>query len=206
MGHSLRKLYKNTGFLWLAFSHIRTKVVSYFSKKIVDDLQGPKGPFIKFVRKIFRKTSISNPMIRTRTKSVSYFLKKNRITNDWQGPKGPSIKCVRKIFQKTFITPWYAQVVRNISFSENFAYVLDGWHLITMHCHVLLFFQTNLNILDTQRQSSRGVLALQLLWNRTSAWVFPVNLLHIFRTPFYKNISGRLLLVTGFKNGHSKNF
>ena len=32
----------------------------------------------------------------------------------------------------TFLTPWYAcayQGVRNVSFSENFAYVLNGWPL-----------------------------------------------------------------------------
>ena len=34
----------------------------------------------------------------------------------------------------------------------------------------------------------------QLYWDRTSAWVIPVNLLYIFRTPFPKNTSGRLLL------------
>ena len=36
--------------------------------------------------------------------------------------------------------------------------------------------------------------ALQLYWNRTSAWMFSLNLLYIFRTLFYKNISGWLLL------------
>ena len=40
--------------------------------------------------------------------------------------KGPSIKYVRKIFQKTNISCAY-QGVRNASFSENFAYVLNGW-------------------------------------------------------------------------------
>ena len=51
--------------------------------------------------------------------------------------KGPSIKYVRKIFRKTNIsnplryqwTGFYmiSQGVRNVSFSENFAYVLNGW-------------------------------------------------------------------------------
>ena len=36
--------------------------------------------------------------------------------------------------------------------------------------------------------------ALQLYWNRTSAWRSPVNLLQIFRTSFPRNTSGRLLL------------
>ena len=49
-----------------------------------------KGPSIKYIRKIFRKTNISNRLIRTRTCA-------------YQG-------------------------VRNVSFSENFAYVLNGWH------------------------------------------------------------------------------
>ena len=35
---------------------------------------------------------------------------------------------------------------------------------------------------------------LQLNWNHTSTWVFSCDLLHIFRTPFSKNISGGLLL------------
>ena len=47
------------------------------------------GPSIMYVRKIFRKTNISNPLIRTRT-------------------------CAYK-------------GVGNVSFSENFAYVLNGW-------------------------------------------------------------------------------
>ena len=47
-----------------------------------------KGSFIKYVRKIFQKTNISNPLIRIRTCA-------------YQG-------------------------VRNISFSEDFAYVLNG--------------------------------------------------------------------------------
>ena len=51
-----------------------------------------RGPSIKFVGKIFRKTNISNPLIRTRTSA-------------YRG-------------------------VRNVSFSENFAYVLNGWPLV----------------------------------------------------------------------------
>ena len=50
-----------------------------------------QGPSIKYVRKIFRKSNISNPLIRTR-------------------------KCAY-------------QGVRNVSFSEHFAYVLNGWPL-----------------------------------------------------------------------------
>ena len=65
------------------------------------------GPSIKYVRKIFRKTNISTPLIRTRTSA-------------YQG-------------------------IRNISFSETFAYVLNGWPLgrnsnivlkINMYCSV----------------------------------------------------------------------
>ena len=36
--------------------------------------------------------------------------------------------------------------------------------------------------------------AKQLYWNRVSAWVFSVNLLHIFRAPFPRDTSGWLLL------------
>ena len=35
---------------------------------------------------------------------------------------------------------------------------------------------------------------LQLYWNHTSSWCSPVNLQHIFRTPFPNNTSGQLLL------------
>ena len=54
-----------------------------------------KGSSIKYVRKIFQKTNISIPLIRTRT-------------------------CVY-------------QGIRNASFSENFAYVLNGWPLINFY-------------------------------------------------------------------------
>ena len=54
-----------------------------------------KGPSIKYVRKIFQKTNISNPLIRTRT-------------------------CVY-------------QEVRNVSFSENFAYGLNEWPPMNMY-------------------------------------------------------------------------
>ena len=37
-------------------------------------------------------------------------------------------------------------------------------------------------------------LALQLYSNHTSIWVFLVNLLYIFRTPFPKNTSSGLLM------------
>ena len=49
-----------------------------------------KGSSIKYVRRIFQKTNISNPLIGTRTCA-------------YQG-------------------------IRNVSFSENFAHVLNGWH------------------------------------------------------------------------------
>ena len=51
------------------------------------------GPSIKYVRKIFRKTNISNP---------------------------PSLICTRTCA---------SQEVKNVSFSENFAYVPNGWLL-----------------------------------------------------------------------------
>ena len=59
---------------------------------------------IKYVRKISRKTNISNPLIRTSTCA-------------YQG-------------------------VRNVSFSENFAYVLNGWLFMTFS---YIFQETLLN-------------------------------------------------------------
>ena len=43
----------------------------------------------------------------------------------------------------------------------------------------------------TREHPCRSVISI---WNRTSAWVSPVNLLHIFRTHFLKNTCGWLLL------------
>ena len=40
--------------------------------------------------------------------------------------------------------------------------------------------------------------ALQLYWNHTLAWVFSLNLLHIFTTTFPKNTYGGLLLSKSF--------
>ena len=73
-----------------------------------------------------------------------------------------------------------------------------------------LKFRASNEILENQKQRSRGVLRkrcfekMQQIYMKTpmtkcdfnhySAWVFSVNLLHIFRKPFPKNTSGRLLL------------
>ena len=56
----------------------------------------------------------------------------------WQSPlRGHPLSMYAKFSKKLpFLTPWYAHVrvrirgVRNVSFSENFAYVLNGWPLI----------------------------------------------------------------------------
>ena len=42
--------------------------------------------------------------------------------------------------------------------------------------------------------------AMQVYLNHTSAWVFSCKVLYIFRTPFYKNTSGGLLLIVGIRN------
>ena len=75
-------------------TYVRIRNVSFLEKfacvlKMDDPLQSLciKGPFIHYVRKIFRKTNISNPLIRTHTCA-------------YQG-------------------------VTNVSFSENFACVLN---------------------------------------------------------------------------------
>ena len=55
------------------------------------------------------------------------------------------------------------------------------------------------NMQQTYRRTSMpkcdfNKVAKQLVWNHTSAWVFSCKFAAIFRTPFSKNISGRLLL------------
>ena len=75
--------------------------------------RSPKGPSIKWVRKIFRKTNSSNPLIRIRTCA-------------YQG-------------------------VRNVSFSENFAYVLNGCPQTPLFYEDPLYFlpPTHFQILST---------------------------------------------------------
>ena len=63
-------------------------------------MSSTKGPSIKYVRKIFRKTNIANPLVRRRTCA-------------YQG-------------------------VKNVSFSENFTYVLNGWSPI-QHLKLYIF-------------------------------------------------------------------
>ena len=103
---------------------------------------------------------------------------------------------------------------RHRRFPANFSKILK-----TRHCRTLensCFWNL---IMKFQKQPPRGVprkrccenmqqiyrratmlkfhfnkVAKQLYWNRTSAWLSPVNLLHIFRTPFPENTSERLLL------------
>ena len=103
---------------------------------------------------------------------------------------------------------------RHRRFPANFSKILK-----TRHCRTLensCFWNL---VMKFQKQPSRGVprkrspenmqkiyrrttmlkfdfnkVAKQLYWNRTSAWLSPVNLLHIFRTPFPENTSERLLL------------
>ena len=74
------------------------------SRPCIKRLSIDYGLTIKYVRKIFRKTNMSNPLIRTSTCA-------------YQG-------------------------VRNVSFSENFAYVLNGWLFMTFS---YIFQETLLN-------------------------------------------------------------
>ena len=77
---------------WMTKINKLSSVRSFFNAAGSNEYKraaSPYGPSIKYVRKFFRKTNISNPLIRTRTCA-------------YQG-------------------------VRNVSFSENFAYVLNGW-------------------------------------------------------------------------------
>ena len=75
---------KNANIVISRFRHVFTIMSEWF----YENYMVLKESCIKFVRKIFRKTNISNPLICTR--SCAY------------------------------------QGVRNVSFSENFAYVLNG--------------------------------------------------------------------------------
>ena len=45
---------------------------------------------------------------------------------------------------------------------------------------------------NMQQIYRRTSMLKQLYWNRTSAWVFSWNFLHIFRIPFPKNTHGRM--------------
>ena len=57
----------------------------------------------------------------------------------------------------------------------------------------------------TEEHSCRSVISIKLLFIDITLWhgYSPVNLLHIFRTPFYKNTSGQLLLKLQHKLNYS---
>ena len=70
------------------------------------------------------------------------------LQHQWYLRKGSSIKYVSKIFRKTDIsnplirTPTCAyQGVRDVSLSENFAYVLNGWPLMFIIQQTFVVFQ-----------------------------------------------------------------
>ena len=86
------------------------------------------GPSIKYVHKIFRKTNIYNPLIRTR-------------------------RCVYQ--------------VRNVSFSENFAYVLNGWPLWSLRSLILNPFQGTAPILEPLKTPENLLVfwCFQGVWN-----------------------------------------
>ena len=47
--------------------------------------------------------------------------------------------CAKFSEKLTFLTPWYVPVRRNVSFSKNFAYVLNEWPLSKIDILLLLF-------------------------------------------------------------------
>ena len=64
-----------------------------------------------------------------------------------------------------------------------------------------LFWKYAANLQENNHQECDfNKVALKLCWNHTSAWLSPVNLLHIFRTPFSRNTSGWLLLIVVISN------
>ena len=77
----------NLSIFYIKIIALFTALKNYIS--LITSLESWKGSTVKYVRKIFRKTKISNPLICTRTCA-------------YQG-------------------------VRNVSFPESFAYVLNGW-------------------------------------------------------------------------------
>ena len=81
------------------------------------------------------------------------------------------------------------------NFCETFQNISKGcfWISITWSVRTIISFLKLKCSFKKQNQPSWVV--KQLYWNHTSTWgCFPVNLLHIFGTPFAKNTSGRLLL------------
>ena len=78
-----------------------------------------RGSSVKYVGKIFRKTNISNSLIRT-------------LTCAYQG-------------------------VRNVSFSENFAYVLNGWPPVPSLIKKFKTFVLTITWLSATRTTKMGV-------------------------------------------------
>ena len=61
-----------------------------------------------------------------------------------------------KFFEKlTFLTPWYTHVrarIRNVSFLENFAYILNEWSLCNVHKTVCISTKKHEMINATKRK------------------------------------------------------
>ena len=71
--------------------------------------------------------------------------------NQKQSSEGSSIQYVRKIFRKPYIS--YPRIctrqeVKNVSFSKNFAYVLNKWSLLKSWKNVLRIIAAMLFILN----------------------------------------------------------
>ena len=111
------------------------------------------------------------------------------------------------------------RLYRNLEYVENLSFKNYKSMIVMSSYYVLVPRHKDQYPLNQQKQSSRGVLrkrcskymqqiyrrtsmpkcdfkkvGKQLYWNRTSAWMSPVILLHIFRTSFPRNKSGWLLL------------
>ena len=96
----------------------RLSIVYYsFSTSLFEGL-----PMVMYTQKFVWKTNISQPLTYTHMRVVGFEIP----ISPWKFIRGHPLSTYAKFSEKlTFLTSWYAHV-RVCSFSENFAYVLNG--------------------------------------------------------------------------------
>ena len=102
-----------------------------------------------------------------------------------QIPQGRSMQEISANFTETWIHDkscfclstdlYFKHLINNIIFKDH--YISKPWKLSP---------EATLHRYSYKKVFLYKKFSMQLYWNHTSAWCFPVNLLHIFRTPFLK--------------------
>ena len=96
----------------------------------------------------------------------------------WKDVRDHPLSTYAKVSKKlTFLTPWYAQVrvrirgFRNVSFSENFAYALNRWTLISL-VKIRIFADLNSSQAEGYFDANKKQKRIFIGWYRTDLVFF----------------------------------